>query len=507
MRIVKYAGAVSLLTLLALGGCDDNTGSLGMDMLPGADGLSTQTDTFHIHTRSITVDSVFARTSTGYVGQFTDPGGFGRYQASFLTELNCTDDFTLPDVYQYHPETKSGTGSMAGDSAVRAQLTVYYSTWFGDSLNACRMTAYTLNKRVERDHYTNFDPAQYYQTSYGDDTTKFVVHKAYTAYDTTVSDTVRNAVDAYGNKTYYPSVTFPLDKRFGNYILHSVRKHPEWFKNSDAFIDNVFKGVYLKSSYGDGTILYVDRVDLQMQFRFHYVDSVGVALQKKDGTDSLYYSIATLFASTKEILQANRFSNSEEIAQMAAQTEHTYIKAPAGIFTEADIPYERISDELHGDSLNGVRLTFTNYRQETPYNYSMKAPATLLLIRKKDVKKFFEENSLPDMVTSFYADHNAVATNQYVFGNVARLITTCVREKAAAKKAAEEAGAQPWDEAAWNEENKVVLIPVVASYEYNSSGAQTMTTIQNDLTPSYTRLKGGNDQLVIEVTHTSFYQE
>ena len=59
------------------------------------------------------------------------------------------------------------------------------------------------------------------------------------------------------------------------------RGENDFFKNSEKFIDNVLKGVYIKTDYGDGTILYVDRVDLQMQFRFHYVDSLGVKLTKK----------------------------------------------------------------------------------------------------------------------------------------------------------------------------------------------------------------------------------
>ena len=47
----------------------------------------TLTTEFPVTTRSVVADSVFAKTSTGYVGRFTDPL-FGYYEASFLTELN-----------------------------------------------------------------------------------------------------------------------------------------------------------------------------------------------------------------------------------------------------------------------------------------------------------------------------------------------------------------------------------------------------------------------------------
>lgn len=91
---VKYIG-ILLLALLAFYGCDDNTGTLGMGMLPDSDGISAQTKTFEVSTKSILAGPVYAKTSTGYVGTFTDPdpNGFGNYKASFLTELNCADDF------------------------------------------------------------------------------------------------------------------------------------------------------------------------------------------------------------------------------------------------------------------------------------------------------------------------------------------------------------------------------------------------------------------------------
>ena len=85
---VRYLGTL-LLAVLTFFGCDDNTGTLGLGMLPDSDGMSAHTTTFNVTTRSFAVDSVFAKTSTGYIGKFSDPE-FGYYETSFLTELNCT---------------------------------------------------------------------------------------------------------------------------------------------------------------------------------------------------------------------------------------------------------------------------------------------------------------------------------------------------------------------------------------------------------------------------------
>lgn len=229
----------------------------------------------------------------------------------------------------------------------------------------------------------------------------------------------------------------------------------------------------------------------------------------------------TVFASTKEVIQANQFLNSDLIKEKAAETQHTYIKSPAGIFTEATMPYDEIYSELTNDTLNAVKLTFTNYNINSNYEYSMSAPDNVLLIRKQDLKSFFEENKIRDNVTSFTTTHNAFATNQYTFSNIARLVTTCINEKQAAKKTAKEKAEKEgtsWNEAQWENDwktdeatkdwDKVLLIPVSITYDSSSSSSSsaTMTGIQNDLKPGYAKLKGGptEEPLKIEVTYTSF---
>ena len=516
---VRYIGTL-LIAVLTFFGCDDNTGTLGIDMLPDSDAISAHTTTFDVKTESFFADSVYAKTSTGYIGRFTDRK-FGYYEAGFLTQLNCTDNFSLPSVYKVTERDSQGnptkaTGRMAGDSVVSAQLVIYYSKWFGDSLNACRMSVYELDKELEKNRYTNISPEKYFDKQ----NPKLLGRKAYSAYDASVPDSVRNNTDVSGNPTFYPNLSFPLDKKtFGeDRILKVYREHPEYFKNSDAFIKHVFKGLYAKSDYGDGTILYIDRVDLQMQFRFHYTnDSTGVALQKKDGTDSLYYSMNTIFASTKEVIQANQFSNSKEIEEIAKNEKNwTYIKSPAGIFTQASMPYDEIykeHKELSQDTLNAIKLTFNNYNETNNYKFSMSAPNNVLLIRKQELKKFFEENKIVDNVTSFTATHNSLATNQYTFRNIARLVTTCINEKQAAKKKAKDEAGATWNELTWeanwkveNEDwNKVLLIPVNVIYDSTSQN-QNITGIQNDLQPGYAKLKGGpeGEPLQIEVTYTRF---
>ena len=535
--ILRYA-TTCMLAVLTLVGCDDTTGTLGMDMLPPTDGLSAHLKNFDVYTKSCPAEKIYSKTSTGYIGSFTDPT-FGKYEASFLTELNCTDNYKFPvEVYKVTEKDSQdnptkATGVMVEDKITKVNLVVYYSSWFGDSLNACRMAAYELNDKwlADRKDPDNYRYSSEIKMSDYYDKDDLLGRRTYSAYDTSVPDSVRNAKDAYGNKTYYPSVTFSLDAdKYGTEILKLNRDYQKgmnkYFDNAEKFIENVLPGVYLKTDFGDGTILYVDRVDLQMQFRFYYTDEkTGVALKKKvsddngkAGTDSIGYGWTTAFASTKEVIQANKFSSDidEKLQALIDDKSCTYIKSPAGIFTQATLPYDEIYKELKNDTLNAVKLTFKNYHQDDKFAFSMKAPGNVLLIRVNDYEKFFAENELPNNITSFVATHNSIGTNQYTFNNLARLVTTCINEKNAAKaKAKEEAGSN-WDENVWetkwnNDEktknwDKVYLIPVKLAYD--SSSSVQLINIQHDLKPTYAKLEGGeNKPLQLSVTYTRFNQE
>ena len=517
MRKLKYAlgGIIALFAFLA---CDDNTGRLGMDMLPPTDSITASKATYNVTTKSVLAGRVYAKSSIGYVGRFTDPD-FGYYESSFLSELYCVENYQFPEEYRVtsydengNPKTATGT-MVEDDPLVSSDLILYYYNWFGDSLNACRMSVYELNDKwkvdrndPEREYrYTDIDTESYKGNYLGSIT--------YSAYDTTVPDSVRNATDSDGYSTYVPNLTLQLPKERGEEIFRLNREHPEYFADAESFIENVFPGVYIQSDYGDGTILYVEYIYLTMRFKFYATDpETGLKLTKnvtddkgEAGTDSIVEMQSSIMASTKEVIQANQLKNDEKLLEKANEKEWTYIKSPAGIFTEATLPYDEIAEELADDTLNAVTLAFTNYNQESHYDYSMDVPESVLLVRKQDVEKFFEDNELPDNITSYTATHNAVAVNQYTFSNIARLVRTCIDEKRNARRDAGDS----WDEEKWKAENpdwnKVWLIPVNTVYD-DTGSTSNMIGLEHCLEPSYAKLKGGESSpLTLEVTYTTFH--
>ncbi|MCR4766043.1 MAG: DUF4270 domain-containing protein [Bacteroidaceae bacterium] len=514
----KFPG-FALLMLLLFFSCDDTTDTIGWEILPKEDMVATYSTKFEVMSETVQADSVYARSLTAYLGRFSDPE-FGYYDASFLTEMYTAENYTFPEVYKYDEETKTGTGKLVEDACERAFLRLSYSKntsttkgFFGDSITACRVNAYELNDQWLADRkahgrfyrYTNIDVDKYY------DKNKIIGSTAYTAHDFSKSSTE--------NENY---IDIELDKEEGTRILKLNREHPEYFKDGETLTNNVIPGYYMTTEYGDGTIIYVNRVILYMGFKVYATDSLGVALKKnvtdekgKAGTDSIFSAVEFIFSSTPEVIQANKFTHSDKLKEKINDPDFTYLKSPAGVFTALTIPYDEIYQQLGNDTINSVKLTLTNYPDEKRYDFSIDQPEKVLLIRKKDLKEFFEMNLLPDNTSTFYVEHNAVEYNKYVFNNIANLIKVTILEK---KKEKEEAGAA-WTaerEAQWVEENKVLIVPIEVETYTESSSYYSSTTqvvdITHELKPTYARMVGGkgttdgklNNPICLEVMYTKF---
>ena len=72
------------------------------------------------------------------------------------------------------------------------------------------MSVYELDKKLDKNRYTNINPEEYYNKY---DPKSLLGRKAYSAFDTSVPDSVRFEKDNNGYYTFYPNVTFPLDKK------------------------------------------------------------------------------------------------------------------------------------------------------------------------------------------------------------------------------------------------------------------------------------------------------
>lgn len=541
----KYA----LIALLAISfwGCDDNTAGLGLGMFPGSDqNINGKLSTFDVTTESVHTGEVYAMTNVGYVGKFTDEI-FGTYQAGFLAELNCPAGMTFPGVYNGTALDghKKATNTMVDEEGLgddvegiynnenklignihTIELYLWYSSYFGDSLTACRLSVYELNKNLDTEHayYTNIDPEEYYDHANTDNS--LLGTKAYTAVDLSVKDSIRKL------STYVPSVHVSFRdkaaKEIGKEIIKRANELGVNFDNKE--FRKIFKGIYVKSDYGDGTVLYIDQAQMNVVYKCYAVDTItGIKLKKnvvKEGEskDSTYYGYR-IFATTREVIQANQLDNDKvAIQDCINKPEWTYLKSPAGIFTQLTLPVSQIAEKLQGDTLNAVKLGIPIYNETSDKKFGMSMPRSVLLIRKKYKDSFFKDNKLSDGITSSLFDNSSSTSsfNQYTFNNITQMINDCLadgeREKAekslpmtleiinslGEKEEQVVTTIEEWEK--YSDWNKFILIPVLVTKDSSSSnsyyGSSNVISIQHDLKPGYVRLKGGTN-----ATNTSLPKE
>ena len=453
-HLLALCSAATLL--LGMASCDDTTGTLGYSITPENDHILVDTATYYATSRSLRADSLLAKTSDVWFGRYTDPETNSVFAADFITQLNCVEGgsvFPNPD-------------DIKGNVSTRTELRLYFTTFLGDSLNAMQLEVYALDSTLVegRNYYTNLDVNRYLAPD-----AQPIATKTWCARDYALDDLTTLTDDEH-----YHNVCIPLPTDYGTRIIHLSQEHPEYFASATPFIENVCKGFYVKCTQGDGTVLCLSQISLNVCF-----DLVS--------NDSTYI---TQFSGSQEVLQVNRFDVAG-VDVLVSDAASTWLKTPAGVFTEVTLP---VDDIIAGeqDTINSVKVTFAKYNNRSTSTFAPGTPETLLMVPEARMYTFFENNEVPDDITTFTSTFDATY-NQYEFDNIARLVVSCRSERDAwlADWYAQHPGA---DDAAataafrtanpcWD---KVVLIPVTVT-ESNS----TVVTVRHELSNTSARLRGG----------------
>ena len=469
MKRIFSCFLLAIATLLTFTQCDDNTGSIGGSLVPENDIITAETKTFYATSNTIMAnDSILANTSDVYLGMYTDEESGTVFSSSFVTQFGCTEDFEFP------------MEGVVDDSASYTKLRLYFNEYYGDSLNAMRCEVYELDNTLQEGvpYYTNFDPEELYDVE-----KKPLAAKTFNVIDYNVHDTILNS------DNYARHIEIALPNSIGNrFISKFYEKDAEgniigkkYFANSEVFINDIFKGIYVKCVQGDGTILKIYRARIDVGFKRLIKSSSGAM-------DSIQ-ALSAPFYSGKEVLQTNKFDNND-LKPLLDEKEYTYIKTPAGLFTEVKLPICELVENC--DTINSAKMVFTRYNEEGGSMNS--AHGTLLMVRKADMYKFFLKNKLNDGETSYLTSF-VNSNNEYVFSNIANLFKHCYREytEGVQKDSDWETKNPDWD--------KVVLIPVTTTEDSNGS----VVKILHDISISSMRLRGGTEyEIPIEVVTSKF---
>lgn len=460
MKILRLL-TVLVIAALTFAACDDTTEGIGGSITNKIDNINISNSAFNVTTKSIVADSVLSRNNTGLIGKMKDPETGNYVKGDYMTQLSVLPTFSV-DTLDYIKQANKG--SIEADSCY---LLVSYNASYGDTIAPMKVTAYEMTKPMAEDqeYYSNYDA---FEKGWVNENNQHWSSN----YNLSNTSDVKN-FKIYLNKKYKKDgKTY---KNYGSYIMQTYAEHPEYFKTNYKFLYNVCPGFYIKNVGGTGNMAKIWNTELI----FYWTRKKTI--KAKDGVkDSTAVSIGyNRFDGTEEVLQLNKIENdTENLKKLASQEKWTYLKSPAGIFTEVTLPIDDIMKGHEKDTLNTATISFprlNNENEDNPYNFA--TPSTILMVQKDSLQSFFEKSKLADSRTSYTASYSSTGTykNAYTFQNIANLVSAMYKNKGKGEN--------------WN---KVVLVPV--NVITTTQGYTTVISkINHDMSLASTRLIVGTD--------------
>lgn len=464
MKILRLL-TVLVIAALTFAACDDTTEGIGGSITNKIDNINISDSAFNVTTKSIVAGAVLSRNNTGLIGKMKDPETGNYVKGDYMTQLSVLPTFSV-DTLDYIKQANNG--SIEADSCY---LLVSYNASYGDTIAPMKVTAYEMTKPMaeDKEYYSDYDAFNFKEGWVSENNQHWSSN-----YNLSNTSDVKN-FKIYLNKEYKKNgKTY---KNYGSYIMQTYAEHPEYFKTNYKFLHNVCPGFYIKNVGGTGNMAKIWNTELIFYWTRHK------PIKAKDGVkDSTAVSIGyNRFDGTEEVLQLNKIeNNTENLDKLASQDQKkcTYLKSPAGIFTEVTLPIEDIMKGHEKDTLNTASISFprlNNDNEDNPYNFA--TPSTILMVQKDSLKSFFEKSKLADSRTSYTASYSSTGTykNAYTFQNIANLVSAMYKNKGKGEN--------------WN---KVVLVPV--NVITTTQGYTTVISkINHDMSLASTRLIVGTD--------------
>jgi hypothetical protein len=215
MKIRLYIPGI-ILSFVIMNACNDQMGVVGPTIQSEDDKLTVYSDTFELKASTVLLDSIYAKSAYGLLGEFYDPM-FGNLKSDYICQFYSAEGFRFA-----HTPIDGEIDSV--------DLNIYYDRggWIGDSLSPMQMKVFPIIKQLERNFYTNTDPEEYA------DMQNPVGQQAYTPRNLHISDSIWN-LSSSDNNYYYPRIKVSLPKSLGQKFYDETITHPTTIDTKQSF--------------------------------------------------------------------------------------------------------------------------------------------------------------------------------------------------------------------------------------------------------------------------------
>lgn len=379
---------IVLSTAMLFSACETDQ-SVGLNIRPEKDAIKVVVDTFWAHSTDYAVPAISAQCSDTLsilLGEYYSKK-YGATKAELIVQLAPPIDYEFPDP-SYNPQP---------DSLV---LLIYYKSWFGSKIEPLEISIYELNKSTPEYHKVYMSDLSISEFTDATDA-QLLGRRVMTSIDQTLD------VNTTNSSSFVPSVSYKFDeaqlKRFFNMPISA-------YTSTEAFL-KAFPGLYLTTTYGQSTMLYLREINLRLYYHYTY---------KKNGVDTVINTYIT-YPANKEVRQLNKFSHPNIQEIINKRDSVNYLKSTGGIFSKIELPLGAIRQQV-ADSI-GDKLLMLNSAQlsieQTEFDSSataMPIPAYLMMIKEAELNDFLTSNQLfHDSDSSKIIGVYDAVTRHYVF--------------------------------------------------------------------------------------------
>ena len=340
--------------------CDETSSTIGSS-LTGSDVTINIDSAFTVTGNTVRVENIRPKSNTFLLGKLA------------IENYGC---LSSEIVTQFLPSTQLDTANYSYQNVDSLYLTLRYAIgdFIGDSVAPMGLTVYPLTKMLPSSISSDFNPAGYYDSK----------PLATTTYNTLDSSNPANSSGTYRE------IQVKLPTELGKDIFRNFEENPANFANGTVFSENVFKGLYLKSSFGSGRMTGISSTSLVF-----FLSRIIEGEEKNDTT----YATHQYMLVTPEVVSNNdlNYDMSPTLTNLYNEGKNLLV-APAGYEMEVKLPAKEIVDKYlsTGKSLSVLNnLTMTIPCDTIENNASVTPPPYVLLVLKKDRDEFFAKTSSP----------------------------------------------------------------------------------------------------------------
>lgn len=396
---IAAAAAFAFLSFGPMVSCNDDS-TMGSSLTN--DSLQVVIDSsYTVVGRSVKADSILSRTTMQLLGSVDIPG-YGRLSSDFVT--------------QFMPANVIDTAGITAEQVDSLKLFFLMDLdgYTGDSIAPMGLGVYRLTEGLEAPIYSTFNPVGKYDP-------KALANKVY-------SFSVMGEPDSIKELDYrFIEVKLPVS--LAREMFDAYKANPANFATPTAFAKNVLKGMYVKTTYGNGRLTRIQQTNMRMYYH--------ITEKATSGEDSVLNYVGNYFAVTPEIVTNNniKLEMADNLTDKVKDGK-TLVVAPMGYNVEVEFPVANIIKRYKDNISNlGIinRLSFEIPVEEIENDYGVTPPPTMLLVLKSKAKEFFAKSQMTDGKTSFYASYNSTYKSYTFSGMREYLLEMMAKEELTAE--------------------------------------------------------------------------